>query len=195
MIDAVVFYGVVPSDGEDGESFARPWRMTRQVRASAYRPMENPPRPPKMMTVAYECDDGDALDMAQGLDVVDYASGPRHAREKDARVTDWHKRLETRRDRRARPVEFIRFGRNENLERYVLAVRDSVSRATNVGVGWTAPAPPDYDANGWPCVLDDWATRLGIPKERRGEPGWFAIDMDHVMTSVAAAAFHGVTTF
>jgi hypothetical protein len=152
-VTATVFYGIVPNDAASGESFAYPWRMRT------------------------ECNEEDALDLVQGLGLDGYATSARDYDEKLERGAAWRKRLEARRDRVARPVTFLRTGPNETSERYVLAIRDSVREDVDIGypLRYAAACPAEYDVAEWPRRIDEWATKLGIPREVRGESGWFAI--------------------
>ncbi len=158
-----VFYGMIPTDGDDGErSWAYPWRFD-----------------------GVECDDEDALDRAQGLVVLSHDPDDctraeflaMTSRDRDAHACAWRTRVELRRDRRARPVTLLRIGRNANTERFVLAIRDSMSHVDVMPIIY-ATAAPDQSAQEWPRILDEWAAKLGIPRERRGVVGWFAFGDD-----------------
>lgn len=82
--------------------------------------------------------------------------------------------------RRRCPVEFVQTGNEHDGYRLALAIRLSIQMAPEWEVTrlqFTASAPSSDFApppERWPEIIDEWATRLGIPVDVRGELGWFA---------------------
>lgn len=147
--DSTVFFGLNLKDPEDVDSDDKfvPWKF---------------PDNPKL-------DADDAISYALGWRPVEYVSKNVDPEGHKRWLENCLSGIDVRKDVQ---VEFLSHGDGYSPLRFILAIKQSSVHAYEWSVERFEPVANSITLEQWKYTLLEWADRLGIPVELRGEPGW-----------------------